>query len=538
MFERIYNLAVEKYPKLSKRNVQYGTAGFRSIHSELPPIVFRMGLLAVLRSKAKKATIGVMITASHNPEEDNGVKIIDPFGEMLEASWELFATYLANVEDEDIATSLNKIICDADINIKEPAQVFVAHDTRFSSPHLCAAVKMGVEILDGKLRDYGLLTTPQLHYMVCCYNTKNKYGEDTEDGYYKKLSNAFIQLRKDSSVDSKKKYLPTVKLDGANGIGSIKIKLLQKYLENFLDIKLYNDGSKGKLNYKCGADFVKVQQKLPEGLSLEVGDKGLSYDGDADRIVYYYLDSKNTFHLLDGDKIAVLVATYLKHLLNATGLTNIKLCIVQTAYANGNSTNYISNTLKIPVACVPTGVKHLHHRAQKEDIGIYFEANGHGTVLFNEAVINEINEVTKNSCDSNKQSAAKKLLLTIDMINQTTGDAISDMLLVETILYTFDWDIATWNNLYADLPNKQLKVKVVDRTVITTTDAERKCVTPNGLQKSIDELVKKYENGRSFVRPSGTEDLVRVYAEATTQENADMLAREVAEKVYELAGGI
>jgi len=43
------------------------------------------------------AAIGVMITASHNPEEDNGVKLIDPAGEMLETAWETHATSLANV---------------------------------------------------------------------------------------------------------------------------------------------------------------------------------------------------------------------------------------------------------------------------------------------------------------------------------------------------------------------------------------------------------------------------------------------------------
>jgi phosphoacetylglucosamine mutase len=37
-----------------------------------------------------------MITASHNPEPDNGVKLIDPLGEMLHQSWEKFATRLAN----------------------------------------------------------------------------------------------------------------------------------------------------------------------------------------------------------------------------------------------------------------------------------------------------------------------------------------------------------------------------------------------------------------------------------------------------------
>ena len=35
----------------------------------------------------------------------------------------------------------------------------------------------------------------------------------------------------------------------------------------------------------------------------------------------------------------------------------------------------------LPLKCVATGVKHLHHAAQEFDIGVYFEANGHGTVL-------------------------------------------------------------------------------------------------------------------------------------------------------------
>lgn len=77
-----------------------------------------------------------------------------------------------------------------------------------------------------------------------------------------------------------------------------------------------------------------------------------------------------------------------------------------------------------------------------------------------------------------------------------------------------------------------------DRTVITTKDAERKCVTPDGLQDEIDTAVAKYKKGRAFIRPSGTEDIVRVYAEAATREDADKLAAEVAGKVYDLAGGI
>jgi hypothetical protein len=45
-------------------------------------------------------------------------------------------------------------------------------------------------------------------------------------------------------------------------------------------------------------------------------------------------------------------------------------------------------------------------------------------------------------------------------IVQTVGDAISDLLLVETILRYRDWDIKTWNSAYIDLPSRQIKVKV------------------------------------------------------------------------------
>lgn len=74
--------------------------------------------------------------------------------------------------------------------------------------------------------------------------------------------------------------------------------------------------------------------------------------------------------------------------------------------------------------------------------------------------------------------------------------------------------------------------------MITTTDAERVCVTPEGLQDEINKLVAKYPKGRSFVRPSGTEDVVRIYAEASTKEDTAKLAAEVSLAVYKMAGGV
>eukprot|EP01018_Ginkgo_biloba_P022870 Gb_09988 [translate_table: standard] len=79
-------------------------------------------------------------------------------------------------------------------------------------------------------------------------------------------------------------------------------------------------------------------------------------------------------------------------------------------------------------------------------------------------------------------------------------------------------------------------VKVADRTAVVTTDAETKVARPLGLQEAIDSEVAKYSLGRAFVRPSGTEDVIRVYAEAITQEAADMLAQAVAVHVHQFAG--
>lgn len=43
-----------------------------------------------------------------------------------------------------------------------------------------------------------------------------------------------------------------------------------------------------------------------------------------------------------------------------------------------------------------TGVKHLHEKAEHYDIGIYYEANGHGTVIFNKSFVNRIEALVEN----------------------------------------------------------------------------------------------------------------------------------------------
>ncbi|KAF5374876.1 hypothetical protein D9758_000328 [Tetrapyrgos nigripes] len=527
----------EKHPKPADIHFQYGTAGFRTLGGVLDSVLFRVGILAALRSKRLDGrTIGVMVTASHNPEPDNGVKLVDPRGEMLEASWEVHATTLSNAPTTDaLIEALNSLIQTAKIDLSKPARVVYARDTRPSGPALVAALEDGFKAIGAEARDAGVTTTPILHYFVRAINTKGtqySYGEDSEDGYFRKLSDAYKKL-----VTGRPPASPLL-IDCANGVGAIAAKKLANYLGDSLPFTLENTAitTEGALNNACGADFVKTSQKLPPSLSnvMKPGQRACSLDGDADRLIYFYLDERGVFHMLDGDKIAALVAAFIVEQVKIADLEDkVKVGVVQTAYANGASTKYLQE--RLPVKCVPTGVKHLHHAAERYDVGVYFEANGHGTVLFSDDTLATLHEHQPSTPAQSR--GLENLISLTNVINQTVGDALSDMLLVEVVLSHKSYSGVEWDSLYVDLPNRLVKVVVADRNAFKTEDAERRLVSPPGLQSKIDDLVNKHQGGRSFVRPSGTEDVVRVYAEANLKAQADELAFRVAGLVYDEAGG-
>lgn len=409
----------------------------------LDPVMFRVGIAAGLRSKFMSGkAIGLMVTASHNPEEDNGVKIIDPMGEMMDSSWESWITELVNLKDDEGALMkfVEEFVKTNSIDLETQAVVLVGRDTRESSVKLAESAMDGVKVMNGKITDFGLLTTPQLHFLVRCSNDPS-YGVATEFSYYYKLSQAFLSLNCDGSNPKGSKYQPSVVIDCANGVGSVKMTQMMGFMNTHLDVRLFNSGE-GTLNHNCGADFVKLYREKPSGMELKQGQRGASFDGDADRLVYYFID--DSFQLLDGDKIALLYVYYLKQLLVESGLEEkLSLRMIQTAYANGSSTRYCEQELGVKTDCVSTGVKHLHSRAKDYDISVYFEANGHGTILFSDKATEMISSIANEEVDGNSsgdgvksdgikndgvksggiksgEGAGKKLSFIINLVNQVS----------------------------------------------------------------------------------------------------------------------
>uniref|UniRef100_A0A914HJ97 Phosphoacetylglucosamine mutase n=1 Tax=Globodera rostochiensis TaxID=31243 RepID=A0A914HJ97_GLORO len=534
----------------------YGTSGFRDNALLLGPVVRRTAFYAAIRARMLAKAVGIMITASHNPIFDNGIKLVDPNGRMLPMDCETELTNIVNATEDEFERIRKEMMNKTVIVGGRPA-VIIATDTRPSCPELLGIAVEAIARVDGiHVEKYENSTTPQLHFIVRSINR-----EDTEvsrNSFLFRFRHALAASLKLIPLTNCSRYTKQLFVDCANGVGSLWV---HKYLGPVdvhsatghlteassvepVQLNILNtDTDSLLLNDQCGADFVKIHVKLPTNFdSVPPNARCVSLDGDADRLIYFYSmvgdepgGGGGRVVLLDGDHIAALFARFIAEQFSAAERLGQKIAltfgIVQTAYANGNSTRFFSENLGIVPIMTKTGVKHLEEAAQRFDVGLYFEANGHGTVCFSDRFYAYLDEF---SGENNVVPRHIELLsMFSQLVNEVIGDGIADMLAVECLLRYFDWTVQDWlAETYIDIPNVQKKVEVNDRSVFeTAADRETLLVRPEGIQAKINEIVNEFDRARAFIRPSGTEPIVRIYTEAESDEKANELAERLAELV-------
>lgn len=620
----ILEVIEKEYPLLHihEGELSYGTAGFRAKGYVLPPVAARLVLIAVLRGayvltqKAKKrekivhgnshlfcekeylstdieeinmcCDIGIMITASHNPHEDNGFKIIDYNGQSVPLSWEIWSTKAVNasssVNYSNILHQCKEEMLQNDFSVENASRnihIFVGTDTRPSGRKICSAITHILTLVGVTHTVLEHISTPQLHEVVLYANSSNTFRVPS-DFYEEKILQSFETLFKaartrrsqvlqnfsNSSLPSKKKIC--IVIDTSNGVGGIVLKRLLDHpkcsLIKYFDVKLINTDVQNPegLNNSCGADYVNrhhcpsAEMKSIPNLNPEVFAEYsdvhfYSLDGDADRVVALHYekneDSNSSWTLMDGDRLCILFALLLRQWLGTEVLSKLDIGIVQTAYANGASTFFVENTLKLKTYLAATGVKNIHPVAQAHDIGVYFEANGHGTMLFNlEKITAALRSRVSNTFELECETILEQVRQMSLLVSQVCGDAIGDFLMCEVALEALNMSFKDLRCLYTDFPALQIKVDVPHPKRIITVPDETRAVSPPGLQEEINaaveetksELLSSSDNfkirpespyARCFARASGTESIVRVYCEATTQASCEALCKSVCATV-------
>lgn len=523
--------------KKPKKHFNFGTAGYRDDANDLANTLCRASLLAMIRSSTFCGKmIGLMITASHNKNTDNGLKIIDHSGDYIEKNLEEYCDEIVNCNDKDLYKILSKIHRKLgnmrDLGNGPTAHIAIGRDTRESGQSLEDSIKSILELLGCKVISYGIVTTPQMHYLIRKNNQQGKVCDKEE--YYDNLKNAYYDLQKLSGQKEN-----AIQIDTAHGVGALAINELAKRIKTKEFVIINKGETKNEnfepetefLNKKCGADYILSNNAMPQHINenLIKNPKCAALDGDADRLIYF-TSNANNLRVLNGDRMAVFLGNYFYTLVSDQ--KNISVGVVMSHYSNSASINVLND--KICVVTANTGVKNFIKKSRQYDIGIFFEPNGHGSVTFSEKLMTRVNETLNTDNENQFTKPAKIIKALSNIFDPCVGDAIGNLLAFE--LLTDDGMFDKIMTMYENLPTRMLNVKVRDKNILLMK-GDIEIVEPKNLNLAISTIVKDF-GGRVFVRPSGTEDLVRVFAESNTQNDCDKLVLLVAEAVYKYCDGV
>lgn len=335
---------------------------------------------------------GIMISASHNPFYDNGIKIINGKGHKIEAE----------VEDKIEA------------------------------------------YIDGLIEELPLAQKENIGRTVDYAAGRNRY------------IGHLISLATRSFKDMK------IGLDCSNGSAFA----IAKSVYDALGAKTYvinNEPNGININTDCGSTHIHVLQEFVKEKGLDVG---FAYDGDADRCIA--VDDKG--NVIDGDLVLYICGKYLKEQGRLNGDT-----IVTTIMSN----------LGLYKACDKAGIKY-----EKTKVGDKY--------------------VYENMVQNNFSLGGEQSGHIIFSKHATTGDGILTSLMIMEVIMEKKQTLSKLAEEVKIYPQLLKNVRVSDKKTARENPEVVKAV------EAVGECLG--DDGRILVRESGTEPVIRVMVEASTDE--------------------
>jgi len=359
--------------------------------------------------KKEKLSSGIMISASHNPPEYNGIKIFDHNGRKITQNFE---------------NKIQKVVEESNQNISVPAnEISLQEDKELISIYMESLIEtMGRESLSGM----------------------------------------------------------KIILDTCYGSATTCAKKIFKNLG--ADVKAINNSKNGlKINMNCGSTNL---EPLKKALRESTADMGFSFDGDADRVIG--VDSEG--NVLDGDHILFLWG---RELMEQKTLTNNLLISTQMANLGfENDWNKIGGILHR----TDIGDKYVHNAIKEKKAVLGGEQSGH----------------------------------ILSKINDFSGDGILTALQISKYCKKKNITLNDWlKSSFDPFPQKLTNIKLDFN--INKVNLKTKIL--------IDQTIENFQgiysdNCRIYIRPSGTEPLIRVLVEAQNQKKVNFLSSEITNKLF------
>ncbi|HEM3597086.1 TPA: phosphoglucosamine mutase [Streptococcus suis] len=401
-------------------------------------------------------------------------------------------------------------------------RVFVARDTRISGQMLESALVAGLLSVGIHVYKLGVLATPGVAHLVkaekasagvmisASHNPAQDNGIKFFAGDGFKLDDA-LEAEIEALLDAEEDTLPR---PSAQGLGDVVEypEGLRKYQQFLVSTGTELEGMKVALDTANGAAATSARQifadlgadltvmaENPDGLNInegvgsthpeklqelvkETGSQiGLAFDGDSDRLIA--VDENGD--LVDGDRIMYIIGKYLAD----RGLL-AKNTIVTTVMSNLGFHKALDRE-GIEKAVTAVGDRYVVEEMRKEGYNIGGEQSGHVILM-----------------DYNTTGDGQLTAVQLTKIMKETGKTLSE-LAAEVTIY----------------PQKLVNIRVENSM------KDKSMEVP-----AIAAIIEKMEaemagNGRILVRPSGTEPLLRVMAEAPTDAEVHYYVDTIADVV-------